>query len=400
MGAEEVGLTRIVVRPAGLTHIPYHGGGVEGAVGKCLVAGDVAGVDVVAAVGGLVVVLETSTAFEKAPRERTESGAATVGKGEAGELVDSNLGEVAVLGVRRQGTDNEAWMCSAVDLECSNEDVITTTLDGILSAEVAAEVAELTTRHVHGNPDAHVVEVPEEGEGVLPSAEGEAGVAGDVLSKGTGVAVAIEVGGVFVADVGPPFVTTRRVFTNLEGELVDSVVSRGAAAVGTVEDTVAVVFVLVDVELGDTGGEEVEVSKGLVAKDVEAVSSLGSRHDGGAGRRAVHVAGETTELAPLGDNRALVEVVDDVASSGVGGEEAVVGEDDVEVSRTEDIEGEASDDATAADAREGVVAGEEVHGVGLEDGVVSTRVDEEGMFDEVAVTGVGGIVDGDLGVGG
>ena len=143
-----------------------------------------------------------------------------------------------------------------------------------------------------------------------------------------------------------------------------------------------------------------EVSKGLVAEDVEAVSSLGSRHDGGAGRRAVHVAGKTTELAPLGDNRALVEVVDDAASSGVGGEEAVVGEDDVEVSRTEDIEGEASDNATAADAGEGVVAGEEVHGVGFEDGVVSTGVDEEGMFDEVAVAGVGGIVDGDLGVGG
>ena len=68
IGAKEVGLTRVVVRPAGLTHIPYHGGGVKGAVGKCLIAGDVASVDVVAAVGGLVVVLETGTAFEKAPR--------------------------------------------------------------------------------------------------------------------------------------------------------------------------------------------------------------------------------------------------------------------------------------------------------------------------------------------
>jgi hypothetical protein len=45
------------------------------------------------------------------------------------------------------------------------------------------------------------------------------------------------------------------------------------------------------------------------------------------------------------------------------------------------------------------VAGEEVGNIGLQDGVVGPRVDEEGIALEAAVQGVGGVVDGHLRVG-
>ncbi len=99
-----------------------------------------------------------------------------------------------------------------------------------------------------------------------------------------------------------------------------------------------------------------------MAEDVEAVGGLRGGHDGGARRGAVHVASEATELVALGDDGLGINLVEDVTSRGAGGEAAVVREDDVEVAGAKHIEGEAGDDAAAAHTREGVVAGEEVHG--------------------------------------
>jgi hypothetical protein len=310
-----------------------------------------------------VVVLEASSTLEEAPGEVPEFSAAAVGEGESRYLVDGVLGAVTILRVGWEGADDEAGVGSTPYLEGSNEDVVATTLHRVFTAEVAAEVTELSTRHVHSNPDGHVLEISEEGDSVLASAEGEAGVARGVFREGAGVAVAFEVGLMLVANVSPPGVAAWGVFADLEGELVDRVVPRGTATVGAVEDPVAVVLVLVDVELADTRGEEVEVGEGFVAEDVEAVGGLRGGHDGGARRGAVHVTSEATELAALGDDGLGVDLVEDVASRGAGGEAAVVREDNVEVTGAKDIEGESSNDTAAAHAREGVVAGEEVHGV-------------------------------------
>ncbi len=67
VGAEEVGLTRVVVGPPRMANVAHHGGGIEGA-----------GV-VVPAVSGPMVVLVAGTTLEEAPGEVPKAGAAAVG---------------------------------------------------------------------------------------------------------------------------------------------------------------------------------------------------------------------------------------------------------------------------------------------------------------------------------
>ncbi len=62
----------------------------------------------------------------------------------------------------------------------------------------------------------------------------------------------------------------------------------------------------------------------------------------------------------------------------------MVGEDDVEETRSDDGEGEVGDDTTTMNPREGIIAGEEVANLGAEDGVAGTRVNK-GMLGTAAV---------------
>ena len=100
-------------------------------------------------------------------------------------------------------------------------------LASILAVEVAAKEPELAAGDVHEDPLVHTLEILEERGGVLAGGEGETGVAGDLFGESAGIAVASEVRGVLVVDVGPPRVTTGGLFADLECELVGNVVAGG-----------------------------------------------------------------------------------------------------------------------------------------------------------------------------